>query len=135
MSCIDGEVGKASEGLVGLHPFLSLSPKARTAGMDQSDSCTRSVQLSPTVSQNLKSSLFLMRNQEIGWQIYTPAVYLDKREESLSFKESIKENVNVDVPEMNDRILRHKSKCHFMRSGVEGESVTLLKALSHSSSL
>lgn len=51
MSCIDGEVGKASEGpldqLVDLCPFLSLSPKARTAGTDQTDSCTNSVQLSP----------------------------------------------------------------------------------------
>lgn len=47
----------------------------------------------------------------------------------------MKEKVNVDIPEMNDRILRHKSKRHFMRVGVEGESATLLKDLWHSSSL
>lgn len=39
----------AASGLLDLCPFLSLSPKARRAGADQTDSCTNSVQLSPTV--------------------------------------------------------------------------------------
>lgn len=41
----------------------------------------------------------------------------------------MKEKVNVNVAEMNDRILSYKSKHHFMCVGGEGESATLLKDL------
>lgn len=65
--------------LVDLCPSLSLSPKARRAGTDQTVPAPILFNCLQPMSQNFKSSLFLMRNQEIGRRIYTPPVYLDKK--------------------------------------------------------
>lgn len=88
MSCIDGEVGKASEGpldrLADLCPFLSLSPKARTAGTDQTDSCTKSLQLSPTVFPEPQIQLVSDEKSGNGMaNIHTTSLSGQKRGKSL----------------------------------------------------